>query len=50
MVRPDASSKFEYKTLSLDVVGHERIYVRNIDAEKEKGKSGSLKFLGFEWK
>ena len=49
MVRPSQASSYEYKTLSLEVPGHPTVYVRNADAEKEKGKSRGLKFLGIEW-
>ena len=49
MVRPNQASSYEYKTLKLEVPGHPVIYVRNAEAEKEKGKSRGLKFLGVEW-
>lgn len=47
MVRPEVNAAYVYKTFTLDVPGHQTIYLRNETIPNEK-KSG-FKFLGIQW-
>jgi import inner membrane translocase subunit TIM21 len=46
--RPGIDSEFIYKYLSLDVKGHQRIYLENAD-NKADGSSKKTKLFGVSW-
>lgn len=48
MTKKPSQDGYEYKFLALDVKGHQRIYLENVDAKKESGK-GPTKMFGVRW-
>lgn len=47
LVRPNVESRYEYKTLTLEVPGHQTVFLRNSDPVKDKKKG--MNFLGVQW-
>lgn len=48
MTKKPSEDEFNYNVLSLDIKGHERVYVENMD---DKGPSkGGVKMFGVKWR
>ena len=50
MVKRPSDSEFVYKYLVLDVNGHQRIYLENIDAVPESSAKSKTKLFGVSWR
>lgn len=49
MVKRPSEHEFDYKYLSLDVKGHQRIYLENTDAVPNSVGKGKTKLFGVQW-
>ena len=54
MIKPPAESEgggeFVYKYLTLDVKGHQRIYLENADATLDSPAKNKTKLFGISWR
>ena len=50
MVKRPSDSEFIYKYLSLDVKGHQRIYLENADADPDNVAKSKTKLFGVSWR
>ena len=49
MLRRQDETHFHYGSLTLDVPGHERVWLENAEADKKHGKGQPGKFFGVRW-
>jgi len=49
MTKRPSQDEFEYKYLSLDVKGHQRIYLENADSSTNSLGKGKTKMFGVQW-
>jgi mitochondrial import inner membrane translocase subunit TIM21 len=49
MTKRPSQQEFEYKYLSLDVKGHQRIYLENTDTPVNSLAKGKTKLFGVQW-
>lgn len=50
MVKRPSESEFLYKYLTLDVKGHQRIYLENADANPNSSAKSKTKLFGISWR
>lgn len=49
MIKRPSQNEFEYKYLTLDVKGHQRIYLENADSSANNSGKGKTKMFGVQW-
>jgi import inner membrane translocase subunit TIM21 len=49
MTKRPSENEFQYKYLALDVKGHERIYLENVDKASNSLAKGKTKLFGVQW-
>ncbi|KAI1079219.1 import inner membrane translocase subunit tim-21, mitochondrial [Whalleya microplaca] len=49
LIKPAGHDDFDYRYLSLDVKGHQRIVLENADAKSSRGDSKKFKLFGVSW-
>lgn len=50
MIKRSSDSEFTYKYLSLDVKGHQRVYLENADATSDSPAKSKTKLFGVSWR
>jgi import inner membrane translocase subunit TIM21 len=50
MTKRPSDNEFIYKYLSLDVKGHQRIYLENADASPDSPAKSKTKLFGVSWR